>query len=44
MREAASRGSRRDLLRNDSLRGRLAGTLAVDLLGLGAEARLLGAL
>jgi hypothetical protein len=32
LREATLPGSREDLLRNDSLRGRLAGTLAVDLL------------
>ncbi|MFY9549921.1 MAG: arylamine N-acetyltransferase [Thermoanaerobaculia bacterium] len=38
LREAALSGSREDLLRNDALRGRLAGTLAVDLL---AWARLL---
>ena len=38
LREATLTGSREDLLRNDSLRGRLAGSLAVDLL---AWARLL---
>lgn len=38
IREAALSGAREDLLRNDSLRGRLAGSLAVDLL---AWARLL---
>ena len=38
MREMTLSGSREDLLRNDALRGRLAGTLAVDLL---AWARLL---
>jgi hypothetical protein len=38
MRETTLSGSREDLLRNDALRGRLAGTLAVDLL---AWARLL---
>ena len=32
LREAALSGAREDLLRNDSLRGRLAGSLAVDLL------------
>ncbi len=32
MRGARLSGPREDLLRNDSLRGRLAGTLAVDLL------------
>ena len=32
LREAALAGTREDLLRNDSLRGRLAGSLAVDLL------------
>jgi arylamine N-acetyltransferase len=39
MREAVLSGAREDLLRNDSARGRLAGTLAVDLL---AWSRLLG--
>jgi N-acetyltransferase len=39
MREMTLSGSREDLLRNDALRGRLAGTLAVDLL---AWSRLLG--
>ena len=39
VREAALSGAREDLLRNDSARGRLAGTLAVDLL---AWSRLLG--
>jgi hypothetical protein len=38
VREAVFRGAREDLLRNDSLRGRLAGSLALDLL---AWARLL---
>jgi hypothetical protein len=32
VREATLSGRRQDLLRNDSLRGRLAGALAVDLL------------
>ena len=40
MRELRLGGSREDLLRNDSMRGRLAGSLAVDLL---AWARMLGA-
>lgn len=35
LREAALPGAREDLLRNDSLRGRLAGTLALDLLAWG---------
>jgi len=35
LREATLSGSREDLLRNDSLRGRFAGTLAVDLLAWG---------
>ena len=39
IREATLSGAREDLLRNDSLRGRFAGTLAVDLL---AWARMLG--
>jgi hypothetical protein len=39
IREAVLSGAREDLLRNDSLRGRLAGTLAVDLLAWG---RMLG--
>jgi hypothetical protein len=39
VRETALSGARDDLLRNDSMRGRLAGTLAVDLL---AWARMLG--
>ena len=35
LREATLPGAREDLLRNDSLRGRFAGTLAVDLLAWG---------